>query len=212
MVRGQRSKPLWPRKQIFSHNSTLHSLIMSTFYTDCTDCIDLLWYWVVWRIYVWKFWAYLQQHIWSSVFCLKLWFCYYCIHRHYIYESEQKGCMLLCYYDDAIYFSVTNLGSVCIKCWIQRSCADFLLSVTLFHALIAFKANFKESYMAAFYDYFNEQKYADAVKNVSVQFHFLFHTVNLCQFVHMGSNILFYCFSPQVWRHLKIIYKGRGWI
>ena len=30
------------------------------------------------------------------------------------------------------------------------------------------KANFKESYMAAFYDYFNEQKYADAVKNVSV--------------------------------------------
>uniref|UniRef100_A0A673GQZ2 RAS p21 protein activator 3 n=1 Tax=Sinocyclocheilus rhinocerous TaxID=307959 RepID=A0A673GQZ2_9TELE len=29
-------------------------------------------------------------------------------------------------------------------------------------------ANFKESYMAAFYDYFNEQKYADAVKNVSV--------------------------------------------
>ncbi|XP_059408278.1 ras GTPase-activating protein 3 isoform X4 [Carassius carassius] len=26
-------------------------------------------------------------------------------------------------------------------------------------------ANFKESYMAAFYDYFNEQKYADAVKN-----------------------------------------------
>uniref|UniRef100_A0A667YVM8 RAS p21 protein activator 3 n=1 Tax=Myripristis murdjan TaxID=586833 RepID=A0A667YVM8_9TELE len=31
-------------------------------------------------------------------------------------------------------------------------------------------ANFKESYMAAFYDYFNEQKYADAVKNVSFQF------------------------------------------
>uniref|UniRef100_A0A6Q2YPM9 RAS p21 protein activator 3 n=1 Tax=Esox lucius TaxID=8010 RepID=A0A6Q2YPM9_ESOLU len=28
-------------------------------------------------------------------------------------------------------------------------------------------ANFKETYMAAFYDYFNEQKYADAVKNVS---------------------------------------------
>uniref|UniRef100_A0A8C6VWQ6 RAS p21 protein activator 3 n=1 Tax=Nothobranchius furzeri TaxID=105023 RepID=A0A8C6VWQ6_NOTFU len=28
-------------------------------------------------------------------------------------------------------------------------------------------ANFKESYMAAFYDYFNEQKYADAVKNVN---------------------------------------------
>lgn len=34
--------------------------------------------------------------------------------------------------------------------------------------LVSFKANFKESYMAAFYDYFNEQKYADAVKNVSV--------------------------------------------
>lgn len=30
-----------------------------------------------------------------------------------------------------------------------------------------FQANFKESYMATFYDYFNEQKYADAVKNVS---------------------------------------------
>lgn len=29
-----------------------------------------------------------------------------------------------------------------------------------------FQANFKESYMATFYDYFNEQKYADAVKNV----------------------------------------------
>ena len=30
------------------------------------------------------------------------------------------------------------------------------------------QANFKETYMAAFYDYFNEQKYADSVKNVSV--------------------------------------------
>uniref|UniRef100_A0A3Q1CYK3 RAS p21 protein activator 3 n=1 Tax=Amphiprion ocellaris TaxID=80972 RepID=A0A3Q1CYK3_AMPOC len=30
-------------------------------------------------------------------------------------------------------------------------------------------ANFKESYMAAFYDYFNEQKYADAVKNLICQ-------------------------------------------
>uniref|UniRef100_A0A8C6TRR0 RAS p21 protein activator 3 n=1 Tax=Neogobius melanostomus TaxID=47308 RepID=A0A8C6TRR0_9GOBI len=30
-------------------------------------------------------------------------------------------------------------------------------------------ANFKESYMAAFYDYFNEQKYADAVKNKSIE-------------------------------------------
>lgn len=39
---------------------------------------------------------------------------------------------------------------------------------TLFSVLVlSFKANFKESYMAAFYDYFNEQKYADAVKNVS---------------------------------------------
>lgn len=35
---------------------------------------------------------------------------------------------------------------------------------------LSFKANFKESYMATFYDYFNEQKYADAVKNVSVPF------------------------------------------
>lgn len=34
--------------------------------------------------------------------------------------------------------------------------------------LLSLKANFKESYMATFYDYFNEQKYADAVKNVSV--------------------------------------------
>lgn len=33
------------------------------------------------------------------------------------------------------------------------------------------QANFKESYMAAFYDYFNEQKYADAVKNVSISTH-----------------------------------------
>lgn len=33
---------------------------------------------------------------------------------------------------------------------------------------LSLKANFKESYMATFYDYFNEQKYADAVKNVSV--------------------------------------------
>uniref|UniRef100_A0A8C1X350 RAS p21 protein activator 3 n=1 Tax=Cyprinus carpio TaxID=7962 RepID=A0A8C1X350_CYPCA len=32
-------------------------------------------------------------------------------------------------------------------------------------SLNGFRANFKESYMAAFYDYFNEQKYADAVKN-----------------------------------------------
>ena len=29
-------------------------------------------------------------------------------------------------------------------------------------------ASFKETYMAAFYDYFNEQKYGDAVKNVSL--------------------------------------------
>eukprot|EP00063_Salmo_salar_P067255 XP_014042090.1 PREDICTED: ras GTPase-activating protein 3-like [Salmo salar] len=29
-------------------------------------------------------------------------------------------------------------------------------------------ASFKETYMAAFYDYFNEQKYAEAVKNVSL--------------------------------------------
>lgn len=35
---------------------------------------------------------------------------------------------------------------------------------------LSLKANFKESYMATFYDYFNEQKYADAVKNVSSLF------------------------------------------
>uniref|UniRef100_A0A665TQS3 RAS p21 protein activator 3 n=1 Tax=Echeneis naucrates TaxID=173247 RepID=A0A665TQS3_ECHNA len=40
--------------------------------------------------------------------------------------------------------------------------------ISPFHAFIPLKANFKESYMAAFYEYFNEQKYADAVKNVSV--------------------------------------------
>lgn len=34
--------------------------------------------------------------------------------------------------------------------------------------LTILQGNFKESYMAAFYDYFNEQKYADAVKNVSL--------------------------------------------
>lgn len=36
--------------------------------------------------------------------------------------------------------------------------------------LTVLQGNFKESYMAAFYDYFNEQKYADAVKNVSYLF------------------------------------------
>uniref|UniRef100_A0A7N8XG33 RAS p21 protein activator 3 n=1 Tax=Mastacembelus armatus TaxID=205130 RepID=A0A7N8XG33_9TELE len=49
-------------------------------------------------------------------------------------------------------------------------------------------ANFKESYMAAFYDYFNEQKYADAVKNVSV---LVFFPINLRQSVDTLSNILF---------------------
>uniref|UniRef100_A0A4W3HG35 Uncharacterized protein n=1 Tax=Callorhinchus milii TaxID=7868 RepID=A0A4W3HG35_CALMI len=29
-------------------------------------------------------------------------------------------------------------------------------------------ASFKESYMATFYEYFNEQKYTDAVRNVSI--------------------------------------------
>jgi len=54
------------------------------------------------------------------------------------------------------------------------------LSVTLsFYTFIPFKANFKESYMAAFYDYFNEQKYADAVKNVSVSLPSLLHAINL---------------------------------
>lgn len=33
---------------------------------------------------------------------------------------------------------------------------------------VSFQASFKESYMATFYEFFNEQKYADAVKNVSV--------------------------------------------
>lgn len=44
------------------------------------------------------------------------------------------------------------------------------LSLFVFRSFIPVQANFKESYMAAFYDYFNEQKYADAVKNVSVPF------------------------------------------
>lgn len=44
------------------------------------------------------------------------------------------------------------------------------LSDVAFRTLLSSKANFKESYMATFYDYFNEQKYADAVKNVSVSF------------------------------------------
>uniref|UniRef100_A0A8C1HEI6 RAS p21 protein activator 3 n=1 Tax=Cyprinus carpio carpio TaxID=630221 RepID=A0A8C1HEI6_CYPCA len=46
-------------------------------------------------------------------------------------------------------------------------------------------ANFKESYMAAFYDYFNEQKYADAVKNVSgyhVPYIYIY-IYNGCQFM-----------------------------
>lgn len=60
-----------------------------------------------------------------------------------------------------LYFSLT-----------VKSTLNFLTS-------LSFKANFKESYMAAFYDYFNEQKYADAVKNVSVNFLSLLHSVNL---------------------------------
>ncbi len=79
------------------------------------------------------------------------------------------------------------------------------LSVTLsFHSFIPFKANFKESYMAAFYDYFNEQKYADAVKNVSVRPRFSLRAVNLCQFVHTPSN------TSQEWRHLKKNAVDRG--
>lgn len=42
-----------------------------------------------------------------------------------------------------------------------------LMDFSLYCARLSLKANFKESYMATFYDYFNEQKYADAVKNVS---------------------------------------------
>lgn len=54
---------------------------------------------------------------------------------------------------------------------------------------MSFKANFKESYMAAFYDYFNEQKYADAVKNVSVWSLIFFHVsciqwIFACQHTH----------------------------
>lgn len=48
---------------------------------------------------------------------------------------------------------------------------------------LSLKANFKESYMATFYDYFNEQKYADAVKNVSVLF-----TVLQKYFKHFGGS------------------------
>lgn len=44
--------------------------------------------------------------------------------------------------------------------------------------------------MAAFYEYFNEQKYADAVKNVSVRLPPLFHAINLQHFVD-SWNILF---------------------
>lgn len=50
--------------------------------------------------------------------------------------------------------------------------------------LLSLKANFKESYMATFYDYFNEQKYADAVKNVSVPF-----TARLAFFFFAGDKI-----------------------
>lgn len=46
--------------------------------------------------------------------------------------------------------------------------------------------------MAAFYDYFNEQKYADAVKNVSVRHLLLLHTLNLCHLVYTQANILFF--------------------
>ena len=53
------------------------------------------------------------------------------------------------------------------------------LSLFVFRSFIPVQANFKESYMAAFYDYFNEQKYADAVKNVSVPCFSLSHVLDL---------------------------------
>lgn len=73
-------------------------------------------------------------------------------------------------------------------------------SVSLsFCAIIPVKANFKESYMAAFYDYFNEQKYADAVKNVSVRLLSLLHTVNRSQFEDTWSDILPLFFLETFW-------------
>ncbi len=77
------------------------------------------------------------------------------------------------------------------------------LSVDLsFHTFIPFKANFKESYMAAFYDYFNEQKYADAVKNVSVWLLFFLRTMNLWQTKIKGEWNVFLNKSGGIWKEL----------
>ncbi|MGH0142059.1 UNVERIFIED_CONTAM: hypothetical protein FKN15_075224 [Acipenser sinensis] len=48
-----------------------------------------------------------------------------------------------------------------------RFFAPAILSPNLFHLRPHHPASFKESYMASFYDFFNEHKYADAVKNAS---------------------------------------------
>uniref|UniRef100_A0A8C1X285 RAS p21 protein activator 3 n=1 Tax=Cyprinus carpio TaxID=7962 RepID=A0A8C1X285_CYPCA len=55
------------------------------------------------------------------------------------------------------YFSFTLTYCILVYCQGNSSDFFFFFRISL--------ANFKESYMAAFYDYFNEQKYADAVKN-----------------------------------------------
>lgn len=90
-------------------------------------------------------------------------------------------------------------GFICISI---QTVKLILLSLSLsFHT---FQANFKESYMAAFYDYFNEQKYADAVKNVSVWLHSLLHSINLGQFVDTPSDIFLSCVSNAYrWTQIK---------
>lgn len=58
-------------------------------------------------------------------------------------------------------------------------CLEILIDFSLCFTPLCLKANFKESYMATFYDYFNEQKYADAVKNVSVPTPFCGYTLSI---------------------------------
>uniref|UniRef100_A0A8C1X2P0 RAS p21 protein activator 3 n=1 Tax=Cyprinus carpio TaxID=7962 RepID=A0A8C1X2P0_CYPCA len=55
--------------------------------------------------------------------------------------------------------------SFCFSFSIFMWFCHLLVFVIFLLYFIFISANFKESYMAAFYDYFNEQKYADAVKN-----------------------------------------------
>uniref|UniRef100_A0A673LZP2 RAS p21 protein activator 3 n=1 Tax=Sinocyclocheilus rhinocerous TaxID=307959 RepID=A0A673LZP2_9TELE len=71
--------------------------------------------------------------------------CYYTILKHSKYNE--------------ILINTVKETVLCLDCY------DAFVSLIL--VLVFCTANFKESYMAAFYDYFNEQKYADAVKNVS---------------------------------------------